>query len=259
MIPEFYNRNEKGLPAWIARMRESMARFTPRFSANRAVCEYTDQHYLPAAVAHRSALVPAVVENRGGSDSLRLVGVLETSCQKGAAMKGSYRKQDRRPSCVRRPAYRMEFTPAGTDGLDPSVRLELPLRQLTGALRAAVHELAGQSGSPWRPLIAEEVEQRAGRRYAHQVAKEGDSTKPGRHGRREPGGKCMAHRSGSSTGGVQTATWSGRARRCRWNVRGCATARAGRWPLERYRRFQGDGARQRDVARRVLAGVSTRQ
>ena len=29
--------------------------------------------------------------------------------------------------------------------------------------------------------------------------------------------------------------------------------------LERYRRFQDDGARQRDVARRILAGVSTRQ
>jgi len=52
VIPEFYNRNEKGIPtAWIARMRESMARLTPQFSANRAVCEYTEQHYLPAAIA----------------------------------------------------------------------------------------------------------------------------------------------------------------------------------------------------------------
>ena len=30
-----------------------MARLTPRFSANRAVREYTEQHYLPAAVAYR--------------------------------------------------------------------------------------------------------------------------------------------------------------------------------------------------------------
>ena len=31
VIPEFYNRNEKGIPvAWVARMRESMARLTPR-------------------------------------------------------------------------------------------------------------------------------------------------------------------------------------------------------------------------------------
>jgi starch phosphorylase len=55
VIPEFYTRNEKGIPtAWVARMRESMARLTPRFSANRAVCEYTEQHYLPAATAYHS-------------------------------------------------------------------------------------------------------------------------------------------------------------------------------------------------------------
>ena len=73
-------------------------------------------------------------------------------------MKGSYRKQDRRSSSVRRSAYRVEFTPGGTDGLDPSVRIELPLRQLTGDLRAAVNELAGQSGLRlMQALIAEEV------------------------------------------------------------------------------------------------------
>ena len=45
---------ETGMPiAWIKRMRESMARLTPRFSANRAVREYTERHYLPAASAYR--------------------------------------------------------------------------------------------------------------------------------------------------------------------------------------------------------------
>ena len=44
VIPEFYTRDQKGIPtAWVARMRESMARLTPRFSANRAVREYTEQ------------------------------------------------------------------------------------------------------------------------------------------------------------------------------------------------------------------------
>jgi starch phosphorylase len=53
VIPEFYARDESGIPtAWVARMRESMARLTPRFSAHRAVCEYTEQHYLPAATAY---------------------------------------------------------------------------------------------------------------------------------------------------------------------------------------------------------------
>jgi starch phosphorylase len=54
VIPEFYTRNPQGIPtAWVARMRESMARLTPQFSANRVVREYTEQHYLPAAAAYR--------------------------------------------------------------------------------------------------------------------------------------------------------------------------------------------------------------
>ena len=54
VIPEFYSRDGNGIPAaWVARMRESMARLTPRFSASRAVCEYTEQHYVPAAAAYR--------------------------------------------------------------------------------------------------------------------------------------------------------------------------------------------------------------
>ncbi len=56
VIPEFYTRDESGIPtAWVARMRESMARLTPRFSANRTVREYTEQHYLPAATAYPGA------------------------------------------------------------------------------------------------------------------------------------------------------------------------------------------------------------
>jgi starch phosphorylase len=54
VIPEFYTRNEQDIPtAWVARMRESMARLTPSFSANRTVREYTEQHYLPAASAYQ--------------------------------------------------------------------------------------------------------------------------------------------------------------------------------------------------------------
>ncbi len=50
IVPEFYDRDEAGMPAsWIRRMRESMARLTPQFSAGRTVREYTEQHYLPMA------------------------------------------------------------------------------------------------------------------------------------------------------------------------------------------------------------------
>jgi starch phosphorylase len=58
VIPEFYARNKQGIPtAWVARMRESMACLTTQFSANRAVREYTEQHYIPAAAAYRERAV----------------------------------------------------------------------------------------------------------------------------------------------------------------------------------------------------------
>ncbi|MFH0998494.1 MAG: alpha-glucan family phosphorylase [Pseudomonadota bacterium] len=58
VIPEFYTRDENGIPtAWVNRMRESMARLTPRFSANRSVREYTEQYYLPAAAAYHLRIV----------------------------------------------------------------------------------------------------------------------------------------------------------------------------------------------------------
>ena len=54
VIPEFYARDERGIPrAWVKRMRESMARLTPRFSTNRSMREYAEEHYLPAAAAYR--------------------------------------------------------------------------------------------------------------------------------------------------------------------------------------------------------------
>ena len=54
VIPEFYTRDESGIPAaWVKRMQESMALLTPRFSSNRTVREYTEQHYIPAAVTYR--------------------------------------------------------------------------------------------------------------------------------------------------------------------------------------------------------------
>jgi starch phosphorylase len=69
VIPEFYERDDKGMPSrWLGRIRQSMARLTPEYSAGRAIREYTEQHYLPAASAYR---------DRAAGDSALGVNLLE--------------------------------------------------------------------------------------------------------------------------------------------------------------------------------------
>ena len=115
IIPEFYTRNDKGIPtAWVARMRESMARLTPRFSANRAVCEYTEQHYLPAADACRSR-----VANKGAV-ARQMVNWRHNLEQKwGSLHFGAVKVETRGGQHI------MEVQ-VGLNGLDPkAVRVEL--------------------------------------------------------------------------------------------------------------------------------------
>jgi starch phosphorylase len=55
IIPLFYYRDTRGLPVgWISHVRESMARLTPQYSADRAVREYTEKYYLRAASMYQS-------------------------------------------------------------------------------------------------------------------------------------------------------------------------------------------------------------
>jgi len=55
VVPEFYDRDAQGLPSrWLGRVRESMATLTPEFSASRAIREYTNDHYLPAAARYKT-------------------------------------------------------------------------------------------------------------------------------------------------------------------------------------------------------------
>lgn len=50
IIPRFYTRDQEELPReWLQQMRASMAQLTLRFTSNRMLQEYIDQHYLPAA------------------------------------------------------------------------------------------------------------------------------------------------------------------------------------------------------------------
>jgi starch phosphorylase len=52
VIPSFYERDPLGVPRrWVARMRASMSGLTPVYSANRALREYAEHYYAPAARA----------------------------------------------------------------------------------------------------------------------------------------------------------------------------------------------------------------
>ncbi len=54
VVPGFYSRGPDGVPTtWTGCMRRSMSELTPRFSANRAVREYTEGYYLPAAARYQ--------------------------------------------------------------------------------------------------------------------------------------------------------------------------------------------------------------
>jgi len=65
VVPEFYRRNQEGIPVgWIAKIRESMARLTPYFSANRTVREYTERYYLPSADRYRKRIANQATEVR---------------------------------------------------------------------------------------------------------------------------------------------------------------------------------------------------
>jgi starch phosphorylase len=71
VVPEFYTRDANGIAsAWVARMRESMARLTPAFSSLRAVRDYTEQYYLPGSerlhqrIADKAARAQQIVDWR---------------------------------------------------------------------------------------------------------------------------------------------------------------------------------------------------
>jgi len=69
VIPEFYERGENGMPSkWLRRVRESMTRLTSEFSASRAIREYTENHYLPAATAYGER---AASDSKAGANLLQ--------------------------------------------------------------------------------------------------------------------------------------------------------------------------------------------
>jgi starch phosphorylase len=139
VIPEFYSRDKDGLPTeWIARMRESMARLTPQFSASRTVREYTEQHYFPAAANYLERAADK------GAAGARVVKWQQTLNEKWAALRfGEVKVETTGKQHVfdvqvylddlDPPAVRVELYADGANGSDP-VRQEMTrTRPLVGA------------------------------------------------------------------------------------------------------------------------------
>jgi starch phosphorylase len=154
VIPEFYARNEQGIPtAWVARMRESMARLTPRFSANRTVHEYTEQHYLPAAVAYhlrtanQGALGRQMVDWQHSLEqkwaTLHFGEVKVETCGEQLVFEVQVFLNDLDPKAVR-----VELYADGVMGGAP-VRQEMErVRQLAGASGSTVYRAAVSAARP---------------------------------------------------------------------------------------------------------------
>lgn len=66
ILPEFYHRDESSLPRkWIQRMKGSIRAYTPRFSTNRMVADYTEQFYLLAHGIERTLSAKDLAGARG--------------------------------------------------------------------------------------------------------------------------------------------------------------------------------------------------
>jgi glycogen phosphorylase len=121
-------------------MRESMARLTPRFSADRAVREYTEQHYLPAAAAYRERAADKGAVGRQVADwehamekewpALRFGEMKVETNGEQHVFEAQVHLNDLDPNAVR-----VELYADGINGGDP-VRQEMTrVRQLAGVFK----------------------------------------------------------------------------------------------------------------------------
>ena len=135
VIPEFYARDGQNIPtAWVARMRNSMASLTPRFSADRAVREYTERHYLPGAANHRERAADKGAVGRKMADWRHAVEKAWPALQLGAAKVETNAGQhvfevELRLNELDPDAVRVDLYADGVDGGGP-VRQEMELVRL---------------------------------------------------------------------------------------------------------------------------------
>jgi starch phosphorylase len=168
VIPEFYARNQSGIPtAWVKRMRESMAQLTPRFSASRAVREYTEQHYIPAASAYRlrtadeGAIGRQIVEWQHTVDrewgALRFGDLRVETNADHHVFEIEIFLNDLDPNAVR-----VELYADGINGADP-VRREMKwARLLPGAPDGCIYHATVSTTRPATDYTARVIPQRSG-------------------------------------------------------------------------------------------------
>jgi starch phosphorylase len=168
VIPEFYARDGQGIPtAWVARMRKSMASLTPRFSADRAVREYTEQHYLPGAATYRQraadkgAIGRQMVDWRHAMEkewpAMRFGGMkVETTAERHVFEVQVYLNH------LDPNAARVELYADGANGGDP-VRQEMQrVRQLAGVPGGYVYSAAVSAARPPADYTARVIPQYTG-------------------------------------------------------------------------------------------------
>ena len=168
VVPQFYSRDSQGIPgAWVARMRASMAQLTGRFSANRAVREYTEMFYLPAAKAYRErasakgAAAEQIVRWRGAlADKWSAVrfGEVKARLEGGQHLfEAQVYLDGLDPGAVRVEIY------ANGSGDDAPVRQEMqPLRPLVGTENAWAYGAGVSSARPASDYTARIVPKHAG-------------------------------------------------------------------------------------------------
>ncbi|CAM4230321.1 alpha-glucan family phosphorylase [Vreelandella rituensis] len=130
IIPEFYDRDESGIPcAWVSRMRESMATLTTQYSTNRSLREYVEKYYLSAATSLRHRVA---------------------ECQCGAYQHGI--RQDRPVLDVRRWAG-VHFGASSAYTRDRQIRFEVEVYLGDIAVDAAQVELYAEGVASSEPEI----------------------------------------------------------------------------------------------------------
>ena len=168
VIPEFYTRDASGIPTtWVKRMRESMARLTPHFSAERTVREYTEQHYLPAAndyhlrIANKGAVGKQMVDWQHAVDrnwrSLHFGDVrVETNADHYVFEVEIF------PNGLDPNAVRVELYADGINGSDP-LRQEMKCAQpLSDASRPCLYHATVPTTRPAGDYTARVIPQRSG-------------------------------------------------------------------------------------------------